>query len=167
MPRGTYAARFSVIILFAGCGGLHNGSIPSLDQAPSSPNAKLHGETFSGRTGHVRCGVGGYGRHYADFDVSGQASGPFPGTFTAKGTWQWGGFASKAPVAAEMFEKFRLTSSSRRIFGSVAAHNAAPKFANCRRFDDSQVPYKSGLSHGRSSLRIVRYGSFEQSFLTL
>ena len=80
--------------LLAACGGSQQAAVVPILPAqktatlPQTSAGSFRGEEFTAKAGLLQCHELRWG-HYVDFSVSGNASGPFPGSFTASGNWGW------------------------------------------------------------------------------
>jgi hypothetical protein len=130
--------------VFTGCGG-SNGlsplpkSVAPLITAPSSAKpdrSPLSGEAFSARNVTVTttiCGGGKAQFKAANFSASGQARGPYPGTFHATGGWGWESIYGN--VHWRFSESFTITSGTSTISGTSGAYeNGSGPVLTCKTF---------------------------------
>ena len=122
------------------------GAAPATAQAPAS----LEGETLqsNGGSASFSCSAGGGpgGTGTASFSVSGEAAGPYPGTFTAQGTITGSADGSTIDVA----ETFTISSPAGEVSGSKQATGIPASSLGCSGGDiffanAQQVPYKATI----------------------
>jgi hypothetical protein len=98
----------------------------------------------------------------ASFAASGTASGRYPGTFIASGTWH--AFIDDSFVAWSFDESFRITSNGKTIRAIVRDHGASstPPFIYCFRFGPAgsryDLRYKIGSRGGYITTSRIRDG---------
>lgn len=137
-------AIFASLFAFASCGegsDITNSHVSGNTlTSPWSVDSKLSGERFSSNKAKSSCSGSPW-----TFQVSGKARGPFPGTFTARGT-----------VSADLIfqEKFEIRSGSRSISGSSYSQASATPSAGCSKngrlsFDFPILQYEA--QHPKSS----------------
>jgi hypothetical protein len=140
-------------ILLASCGAQSDIMNSPLRPSPALSlvqhiDSKLSGERFSSRKAHSSCS--GY---YGMFQASGKAHGPFPGTFTVRGT-------VSPPLIFR--ETFKLRSRSKFISGSADSQASGTPTYGCSRrgklsFDFPILQYRehhskaSGTGHAALS----------------
>ena len=147
----------STILGASGCGGGSTLASFSSEQVPInalqsaqraisslgdsvSPSGFLSGEVLTGSSVHVNvhgtCGSGGK----TTFDASGPTTGPYPGTFTAKGHWQYQ-FHVPGGFTWHFYESFRIKSRPHTIRGTIVGNGHGTP---CQRFDGQGLTYKAG-----------------------
>jgi hypothetical protein len=129
-------ALFASLLAFASCGegnDITNSPMSSARTPVWSIGAKLFGERFSSNKAKSSCSGSPW-----TFQVAGKARGPFPGTFTARGT-----------VSADLIfqEKFEIRSGAGSISGSAYSQASATPSAGCSKrgklsFDFPILQYK-------------------------
>lgn len=75
------------------------------------------------------------------FTASGTATGPFPGTFTATGTWHHHGTPYK--ISLHFRESFTIKSGMREISGHIELLNNANYGAGCEEIQNPDLHYKT------------------------
>ncbi len=152
--------------MLTGCGG---------SQPPTGPlgvqNFTLTGETFSSDKAHSFCNEGRVVSTFyitVDFKASGNARGPFPGEFTARGFAQITVPRNPKKTAYVFHETFKVTSGSKE-FSGLGGIGKGTKFAlTCRhsdhnRFSVSGIHYKVDKMGGTARV-ILNERSFTESF---
>jgi hypothetical protein len=138
-------------------GGASLGAIlPGGDLA--QPLSRFSGETFSAKKINSACIVDGYsGATFLNitYYVNGKSSGPYPGTFVAKGS---AGEVIKQGYSYGFREEFKITSNRRHFFGVVTSRH---KFA----VQECHGYYDNGFQITRSRFHAVH--SFGRSVVTL
>lgn len=152
-------ALFASLFALASCGegsGITKPPVSNTLTSPWSIGSKLSGERFSSNKAKSSCS----GSPWA-FQVSGKVRGPFPGTFTARGT-----------VSADLIfrEKFEIRSASRSIYGSAYSQASATPSAGCSKsgqlsFDFPILQYKARHSKNtRMGYAALSGAAFIQGF---
>lgn len=173
--RIPYALSVCAAAVLAGCGGLapfstaaqmpigysdtaKRAASPSF-AAPQRVGANASGTEVLTGTARVDCHhqrrSGAYG---ANFSASGMATGPNPGTFSASGSWYYGGFQN---FQWAFTESFGITSESGTINGTMAAGTFGSPPFTCREVKNLMVPYTSGYGSGSAKINI-RQGHFRE-----
>ena len=170
----------AAIITLGGCGGSAQfpnptaqaalGSARRMDRA-ESPNytAPEHvgadsssSETIKG-SATVACGPPPPGR--GDFAVKGgTATGPYPGTFRAKGI-----FTNKGGVGGSWYfdESFTIKSGSSRISGTISG-SGKKGVASCPTFGPHVLHYATTSGHkGKAQITIIQPSGFNETLLRL
>lgn len=134
---------FTIGIMLAGCGGRSDMMNSAALTSPALPlaqsvDSKLSGERFHSKKAHSHCS--GY---YGAFHASGTAEGPFPGTFTVRGT-------ASGPLI--LLETFKIRSGSKSISGSADSQASGTPTYGCSRrgklsFDFPILQYKEHRSN--------------------
>lgn len=159
--------------MLAACGGQQPtvgaasfGAIPrAVDLA--QPLSAFSGETFSAKKINSECVVDGYsGAEFLtiNYYVAGKSSGPYPGTFVAKGS---AGEAIKQSYSYGFREEFKVTSHRRHFFGVVTSRHEF-SVQECHGYNDSgfqitRARYRAIHSSGRSAVTLTPQ-SFSESF---
>ena len=125
--------------------------------------SKLAGETFSSSRATSSCSG-----NVGSFHASGKARGPFPGSFTARGTMT----ASASPGAFSYHERFTLKSGSASIAGSAeirSPDSGSPVFGCSKSgqmaFDAPIIFYRAKPLHAHGAGSAGLSGStFDQDF---
>lgn len=145
---GSGIALFTSVFVLASCGGrsdIVNSPASTTPTLPSwSVNSKLSGERFSSSKAKSSCSG-----NAGNFQVSGKARGPSPGTFTARG---------KLSGGLIFHEKFEIRSGSRSISGSADSQASGTPSSGCSKsgklsFDFPILQYRthhpnaSGMGH--------------------
>lgn len=118
--RGIIIASFAAAVLLASCDGQSGIANSSMLTTPPLPpmlgvDSKLSGERFLPSKAKSSCS-----RDYGMFQASGKARGPFPGTFTARGT---------VNGALIFHETFKIRSGLKLISGSADSQaSGSPTF---------------------------------------
>lgn len=142
---------------------------PNAAALPESmhPNSELSGEKFSSTETRSRCSSKGQFSIAGTFHASGDASGPFPGTFSARG---------KVAVTLKTLsfrEHFQIRSGSNVLFGFARLPNSygSPTFACTKKsngelgFTVINLRYRVKQSQARGNASSDLYdGSFTESF---
>lgn len=153
-------------ILLAGCAERQAGALGPMTPAGQSvfvfPASVLSGETLTSTRlkSHCQAAID----LSAKFHASGNASGPFPGTFTVEG-----GFGGGGPMGGGYFkEHFKITSGSDVILGFVskASGSRSCSGGSIGKFVfDGSVPYKTKLPHSKGMSEVdISASSFSETF---
>lgn len=136
--RLSVTAFFAAVFVLAGCAGrsdVINSSVLTNPALPSPPgiDSKLSGERFSSSKAKSSCS-GDYGM----FQESGKARGPYPGTFTARGT---------VNGSLIFHENFKIRSGTKLISGSANSQASGTPTFGCSKsgklsFDFPILQYK-------------------------
>jgi hypothetical protein len=143
------------------------GSVPDSREGASrvpAAGSELSGEKFSSAKAASSCSSSS-----GSFEASGKASGPFPGTFTARGTVT----VMVSTGAFTYHEHFEIKSGSRAIVGlakSQAPSSGSPVFGCSRSgkmaFDAPIIQYrvKKSSARGSGSAGLSSNKKFDESF---
>ena len=128
--------------MLASCAGrsdVMNPSVLTIPRLPSAPRleSKLSGERFSSSKAKSSCSA-----DYGMFQASGKARGPYPGTFTARGT---------VNGSLIFHETFKIRSGTKLISGSAYSRASGSPTFGCSRsgelsFDFPILQYKERRS---------------------
>jgi hypothetical protein len=159
-----------LVAMLTACGG---AQMPPLAGALSqstlgvNPDTKLSGEVLSGTNVRLRypynqCPF--FGIAVVDFIASGTATGPYPGTFRAKG--QWSSENQYRNTHTGFDEHFTITSGSASYSGGVHYFSDQHAYGGCTSISLDQARYKSKLlnARGRAAVNISKDGFSEQFF---
>ncbi len=161
----------AVTVLLVGCAGLPTpmrGALPPEQMLRVGANHfSLSGERFQASNVHLKAYDGGCigGDIWIDFTAVGAASGPYPGTFKAKGSW----FYVKGWVSGEpnFSETFTITSKT-SISGNVATNDYNDlKINSCRLFRSHReraLDWYVNSSTGPVIVTNIEKGLLQQSF---
>jgi hypothetical protein len=187
ISRGHYALSFcAAAIMFAGCGGVTQFPNPVAQTSlggdgtgfrvasPGFATPRRVGPNSSGTealTGKAKiikpCGaIRGKGgkRHGSStsFSAHGNATGPYPGTFTASGSWA--GYPERTGKVQWVFgETFTITSSPSTISGSIHAFGLYSPPFSCTAAQDFPASYMSGSVSGYAFINIIQKRDFSES----
>jgi hypothetical protein len=176
-PRNWSICAFGVCMagVLAACGGQQ----PTVGRASpgavlaagdlAQPLSAFSGETFSTKKINSDCVIDGYsGASFLtiNYYVAGKSSGPYPGTFVAKGS---AGEATKQGQSTSygFREEFKITSHRRHFFGVVTSRREF-SVQECHGYNDSgfqitRARYRAIHSSGRSAVTLTPQ-SFSESF---
>jgi hypothetical protein len=124
-----------------------SGSEPVLIQ----PNTALKGETLSTTTGQALKCYDDNGEDMIKFRASGQAAGPYSGTFTASVAWEWRNGGPSDFSETSYIKTPSPNSRTITVVASVSAKNA--KGFNCKVFNHAE-PYTVS-DHSRKRRGVV------------
>jgi len=119
----------------------------------AKPSGFLNGETLSASRVQIKCHRGEFfDSHDALFETSGNATGPYAGTFTAHGGWSRFEFSKSWGWEGSFGEIFTIKSGSATIRGKISIFGGTP--FDCSQFGPSQIPYKV-KHHGKQGTATV------------
>ncbi len=148
-----------------GCGGSQRLITPATTISAVRPDSILSGETLKSIKARSYC-VGNKAKQSGDFHARGTASGPFSGTFTAKGL-AGDSEARREPSLWYLDEHFTITSASQEISGHVR-QGGAGKVVSCSKhvlsFEISSFPYKLKRHRGGTASVTLTNGVSRQTF---
>jgi hypothetical protein len=134
---------------------------PERAGANSSGNEVLTGKAKIIKPCHtVRGPHGGKHGSITSFSAHGNATGPYPGTFTASGSWTVS--CNRIFQCFWTFnETFAITSGSSTISGTAGT----PGFGSlsCTMIENLTVPYTSGSVSGNASINILQKQDFSET----
>ena len=153
--------------MFAGCFNPAYASFksPSMFGRSAAPNhtasegGGLDSSTIERLVGsaQVKCHKvkGMSGAFSVTFSTSGAATGPYPGTFTAAGTW-----GVNQLEQASFDESFTITSGASTISGGMSIR---PDISNglaltCMTFGPAVLRYTSSIANGRAKIETIQKG---------
>jgi hypothetical protein len=153
----------------AGCGGAIQ--LPNIvAQSSSSATRQRVGPNSSGtevlygtarvRSGRCRRSAGSF----THFSAHGKATGPYPGTFTAKGRWAEDCFSKFCGWSLD--EKFTIRSGTSKVFGTIKGSGGEGWFPSCTVFGPEPyyyVQYTSNHGSGTVSIQSIEQGAFDES----
>jgi hypothetical protein len=176
-PRNWSICTLSVCMggMLAACGGQQPavggasfGAIPTAGDL-AQPLSAFRGETFSAKKINSECVAGGYSGFSflsINYYAAGKSSGPYPGTFVAKGS---AGEATKQGQSTSygFQEEFKITSHRRHFFGVVTSRHEF-SVQECHGYYDNgfqitRSRYHAVHSSGRSAVTLTPQ-SFSESF---
>jgi hypothetical protein len=163
----------AVAAMLAACGGsgqlpIHTAqtSLGGSDVATNSPGTELlTGKAELIKACHTIRGQHGKNQGWStNFRAHGNATGPYPGTFTASGEWT----ASQNSVHQAQWvfsEYFAITSASSTISGTIngIGVNGSLPFS-CTVVKNLAVPYESGSVSGTAVIKVIQKRDFREKF---
>jgi hypothetical protein len=165
-------------LLLSGC-GYGQSLLPDSAQS-KGPNAsqiaetgirevrttQVHGEAFKAfRVQVVPLRCLGTRNSSATFKASGKATGPFPGTFTAAGSWL--NVSIPRYQGWSFSESFTITSGGNTVIGSISGSgHTPPNRITCHQFGaTSALQYTSNDGSGAATTTGIAEGSLGESLL--
>ena len=150
----------TVLAMLAACGGAQTPPLAGVQSQATlrvNPNSKLSGEALSGTKVRVyypnkQCPY--FGVSAVRFIATGTATGPYPGTFKAKGYWaSHPGGKGRLP-GTDFGERFMILSGS--VIYSGGAHYTTDQhdYGNCGSFAIGQARYRSKLLQARGTAAV-------------
>lgn len=141
--------------MLAGCAGSQPsiggpGAMPQSSAIATQPGPGASSTTEFLYTRHVKstCYGSSYGCNCV-FHTSGKASGPFPGTFTARGNWN-----DTRNEPWEFSETFSIKSRGKVISGTISGQGAHPQMeGGCVTFGPHIMTYSVGSQNGKVRVR--------------
>jgi hypothetical protein len=164
----------AAVATLAGCGGASNvgpthdsGLVPNVTQGGHTvaSTGLLDGEVLTGahvRVRHVKC----HRVYTADFHATGSATGPYPGTFVAKGSWDGGFFERGQGPFWHFSEQVAISSGASSIIAVVQGFGTGFGPIRC----GSVVSYSlfqytiDQVTQGFASTTGISKGVFSESF---
>jgi hypothetical protein len=174
--HGHYALSVcAAAAILAACGGsaqlpnpvAHSLATPQRVGRSSSGSEVLYG-TARVRSGRCRRSSGSF----THFSAHGKATGPYPGTFTAKGRWSEDCFSGMQSRPNTFFcgwtldETFTIKSGTSKVFGTVKGTGGEGWFPSCTVFGPEPyyyVQYTSNHGSGTVSIQSIEQGVFDES----
>ena len=165
--RLARASTVSTALALAGC----SGATPFTNAASSSSAALQHfahdassDEVLSATQVTVKKAPGFHppGTCEKKFKAGGTATGPFPGSFTANGTWSLDG--DFFPPTWGFQETFAIMSGTNLISGTIGAHGAgfSPP-VSCGSVGPAQFTYVAGSKTGYATVTKIRKGKLSET----
>lgn len=156
--------------MLAGCGGSTQRGTAFLVASPNSAmpdrmGAKPSGdEVLTGKATLHRChplGFGFFRRSYAH----GKATGPYPGRFSANGTW--GITCFKKLCYWGVNERFIIMSAASKVSGTITGNPASGSPGTCTSFGPASQQYTSNHGDGNADIQIIEKGDFSEALVGL
>jgi hypothetical protein len=120
-------------------------------------------EVLTGKATLHRCQPSGFG-FYRRFHAHGKGAGPYPGAFTANGTWGFNCFESRCFLGVN--ERFTIMSGASKVSGTITG-NAASGFPTCTSFGPASEQYTSNHGEGNADIQIIEKGDFSETLVGL
>jgi hypothetical protein len=145
------------------------GAIPPAAEL-AQPLSTFSGETFSAKKINSDCNIVELGSSVSltlTYYVAGKSSGPYPGTFLAKGTANEGVLTNYHSYTYYFHEKFKVTSHRRQISGDVRSRREFSVQGCLSSYENSfhitGARYRVEHSSGRTAITLAPQ-SFSESF---
>jgi|HubBroStandDraft_5_1064220.scaffolds.fasta_scaffold00651_5 hypothetical protein len=141
-------------LLLAACGGSQPpvGATGTTTQREENSTISLSGESLIAKDIKLSESCTEY--FETSFTAKGQATGPYPGTFTATGSWYK--TTGEYSVPPTLNEQFTITSGSTNISGSISAGEDHRR-GNCGAFRAARAKYFWGKVVGRATVSISKH----------
>ena len=174
-----YALNICAAAMLAGCGGsaqlptpaaqtltgsaIHRTASPNdavSEQVASNPASP---EILAGKA-KVKCG-----NRKTRFSAHGTATGSYPGTFTASGSWdsrEITGHHAQWIMCCEWYftENVTITSGSSTISGSMNGFGMGPGAPfSCTAVSNLALPYRTSIGNGNADIEAIQQGDFSET----
>jgi hypothetical protein len=130
-------------------------AMPERIGASSSGN-----EVLTGTATLHRCRPQGFG-FFRRFHAHGKATGPYPGTFTANGTWGITCFQKLCYWGVN--ERFIITSGPSKVSGTITGNPTSGSAGTCKAFGPASQQYTSNHGDGNADIQIIKKGDFSET----
>jgi hypothetical protein len=166
---GIVAAIICAAASLAGCGGSSQAANPATQMLEGSAmlSRSSSTEVLTGTAKLVyKCRKmrGMHGKHLGwstGFSAHGTATGPYPGTFTANGSWAF--YFGRFHGSGDLVESFSITSGSSTISGSVKYVDFYSPPFTCAQVQNLTVPYTIGSQYGSALIDVIEKGDFSET----
>lgn len=108
--------------------------------------------------------IGNAGTAFRVTAAQGKATGPYPGTFVAKG--RWGDsvviISQQGVIAWDFYETFTITSGASKVSGNIHGGGLAgspPAFLACPSFGPDSLQYASNYGSGTADIELIQKGN--------
>ena len=121
-------------------------------------------EVLTGKATLHRCQPQGLG-FFRRFHALGKAAGPYPGTFSANGTW--GASCFEKLCFWGVNERFTIMSGASKVSGMITGNASDSARISCRSFGPASQQYTSNYGDGNADIQIIEKGDFSETLDSL